>query len=138
MSCYSASMDKFARVVTKEMQRYGFDMSVVRQVKGAYNPSTSSAPITELEIPCRGIMFDLTLQSNGDQTKLGTLIQSGDKQILIQPSFSDGYYYDEEVMVLEPNKDYVQVGNKKYKIVTFKQLNPSSNEAVIWDCYVRL
>lgn len=131
-------MDKFHRIVTKEMLRYGFECEVIRQNKGAYNPLTSSVDVTETRIPCRAMIFDLTLQSNGDYSKLGTLIQSGDKQILIQPNLSDGYYYDEEVIVLEPNKDYVQVGNKKYKIVTFKQLNPSSNEAVIWDCYVRL
>ena len=31
----------------------------------------------------------------------------GDKQLLIQPNKSDNYYQDEEVVKLEPNKDYV-------------------------------
>ena len=137
MSCYSASMDKFARVVTKEMQRYGFDMSVVRQVKGAYNPATSSASITELEIPCRGIMFDLTLQSNGDQTKLGTLIEMGDKQLFIQPTEDDGFYYNNETGSLYPNQDRVKIGGKIYKILTFKQVNPSTLNSVLWECYIR-
>ena len=48
------------------MQRHGFDVSVVRVVKGTYNPTNSSIINSEQIIPCRAMMFDLTLQSNGD------------------------------------------------------------------------
>ena len=131
-------MNKFQRIVDKEMQRWGFDVTVIRVVKGIYNPATSQATNTEIQIPCRAMIFDLTLQSNGTAYKSGTLIEAGDKQLLIQPNFSDGYFQHEEVERLEPNKDFVLIGNKKYKIITFKEINPSNSDSIIWDCYVRL
>ena len=137
MSCNSTYYQKYHRIVNKEMQRHGFDVSVVRVLKGTYNPTNSSIINTEQIIPCRAMMFDLTLQSNGDSTRYNTLIEMGDKQLLIQPNKSDNYYQDKEVVKLEPNKDYVIIDDRKYKIITFKQINPNNSDAIIWDCYIR-
>ena len=64
MSLY---LDKFVRVVKKEMDRYGFDLEIIRDTSTfEYDPVNPLAPATETLYPCRGILFDLTLQSNGD------------------------------------------------------------------------
>lgn len=136
MTCSTSAMSKFAKVVSKEMQRYGFDLEIIRSTN-TYNPATSSATIQETSYPCRGIIFDLTLQSNGDQTKPNTLIEMGDKQLFIQPPKDDGWYQENEAEAIYPNKDKIKINGKLYKIVTFKQVNPSLSESVLWECYIR-
>ena len=137
MGCDSTFMQKFARVVSKEMDRYGFDLDIVRTTATGYNPATSGGTMVETLFPCRGILFDLTLQSNGDSTKLGTKIEMGDKQLLIQPCDDDGFYQDNETGQIYPNKDRVKINGKYYQVITFKQLNPSTQDSVIWECYIR-
>ncbi len=130
-------IDKYARVVSKEMDRLGTDVTLIRKVNGVYNPQTSSVTQTEIEVPCRGMLFDLTLQSNGDSTKPSSLIEMGDKQLLLQPNEDDGFYQENELGSIYPNKDVVRINGKIYKIITFKQINPSTTNSVLWDCYIR-
>lgn len=130
-------MDKYMRVVRKEMDRYGFDLTIIRQEDSAYDTATGAVVETLVEYPCRGIIFDLTLQSNGAQTKPNTLIEMGDKQLFIQPPKDDGWYQENEAEAIYPNKDKIKINGKLYKIVTFKQVNPSLSESVLWECYIR-
>ena len=101
MSCNSTYYQKYHRIVNKEMQRHGFDVSVVCCKKVHTILLIRQSSILNRLYPCRAMMFDLTLQSNGDSTRYNTLIEMGDKQLLIQPNKSDNYYQDEEVVKLE-------------------------------------
>ena len=132
-------MDKFMRVVKKEMDRYGCDVTIIRDISSEsdYDPVTGTTPQNIEEYPCRGILFDLTLQSNGDGYKHNTLISQGDKQLFIQPPEDDGWYQDNEATTIIPNKDSIRIGDKLYKVITFKQINPSTQDSVLFECYVR-
>lgn len=132
-------MDKFMRVVKKEMDRYGCDVTIVRDLSSQddYDPVTGMTTVNLQEFDCRGILFDLTLQSNGDGYKHNTLISQGDKQLFIQPPDDDGWYQDTEVDSIVPNRDKIRIGNKLYKVITFKQINPSTQDSVLFECYVR-
>ena len=64
------------------------------------------------------------------------MISQGDKQLFIQPD-DDGWYQDTEVDSIVPNRDKIRIGNKLYKVITFKQINPSTQDSVLFECYVR-
>lgn len=131
-------LDKFTRIVKKEMDRYGFDLDIIRTTPSTeYDPLNPLAPAEETLFPCRGILFDLTLQSNGDTFRPNSLINAGDKQLFIQPPEDDGFYNTNETDVVLPNRDKIKIGNKMYKIITFKQLNPSATDSVLFECYIR-
>lgn len=129
-------VDKFVKVVTKEMSRYGTDVEIIRTTS-VYNPHYSTSTSSETIYPCRGILLDLTLQSNGDTTKPNSLIEMGDKQLFIQPTDDDGFYQDNETGSVFPNKDKIRINGKVYKVITFKQINPSTTNSVLWECYIR-
>ena len=135
MSLY---LDKFVRVVKKEMDRYGFDLEIIRDTSTfEYDPVNPLALQQRRYILVGVILFDLTLQSNGDTFKPNSLINAGDKQLFIQPPEDDGFYNTNETDVVLPNRDKIKIGNKLYKIITFKQLNPSATDSVLFECYIR-
>lgn len=130
-------MEKYARVVRKEMDRYGFEITVIRQEDSTYDPATGTAVDVTTEFKCRGMLFDLTLQSNGTTTSKNSLITAGDKQLFIEPPDQDGWYQENEFDALKPERDQVLIGNDLYSIITVKQINPSTNCSVLYDCYIR-
>jgi len=130
-------VDKYVRVVKKEMDRMGFDIIIQRADQSIYDPATSTISNVVKEFECRGLLFDLNLQSNGDGTKYNTLIEAGDKQLFIQPPEDDGFYHTSNIDLIRPNKDTVKIGDRIYTIVTFKQLNPSTQNSVLFECYIR-
>ena len=132
-------IDKFVRVVKKEMDRYGCDITIIRDISTSddYIVQTSTAPVLEQEFPCRGILFERTLQSNGNGVYGNTLIEVGDKQLFIQPPEDDGFYQTNETDVIHPNRDRIRIGDKLYRVITFKQVNPSADNSVLFECYIR-
>ena len=118
------------RVVTNMMSRYGGPATALVVDEGVYDTTTSEnvvGPDTEYDV--LAMVFDYTLQSNGLQTAQGTLIETGDKQVFVQPLAT--------MPVLRPNKDFFLVGNVKYRIVTYKELNPSQSANVLIELFVR-
>jgi hypothetical protein len=130
-------MEKYARVVRKEMDRYGFDLTVIRKEDSVYDPALGTAVDVTTEFKCRGILFDLTLQSNGTGTSKNSLITAGDKQIFIEPADQDGWYQDNELDAIKPERDKILIGSTLYSVITVKQINPSTNCSVLYDCYIR-
>lgn len=134
-----SAIAKFDRVVRKEMTRYGFDLIVKRNsaTASSYNPALGRAAATVTTLPCRGILFDLTLQSNGNQTMKDSLIQAGDKQLYIEPIFKQDPNFQSPPSRLIPGQDEVVIGSDTYRIVTFKEVNPSASNSCLWELYIR-
>lgn len=131
----------FDKVVVKYMARFGFDVNIVRNItdESEYDVSTGTYLVSEQLIPVRGMLWDLTLQSNGTSNVGKSLIEAGDKQLLIQPpAKSDKYYYSEFVSSdIVPGRDFVRINDDTYKIVTFKEYNPTASDSILWECYIR-
>jgi hypothetical protein len=131
-----SAMDKFHKVVAKEMSRYGFDVNItVNRGDGVYDPVTSTYTESTTTLICRGILFDYTLQSNGTSTHKSTLIQAGDKHLFLQPPMQ----VDPNTLItsLSPEKDNITIGTDTYSIVTFKEVNPSVSNSCLWEVYIR-
>jgi hypothetical protein len=134
-----SAIAKFDKVVRKEMSRYGFDLIVKRNSANSttYNPALGRASSVSSTLPCRGILFDLTLQSNGNQTMKDSLIQAGDKQLYIQPITKQDENFQSPPTRLIPGQDEVVIGSDVYRIVTFKEVNPSAADSCLWELYIR-
>jgi hypothetical protein len=120
----------FIRVVTNMMARYGGPAKVQKQGEGVYDPATSEYTAGDTLYPVKAMVFDYTLQSNGLQTEKNTLIQTGDKQVFIQNLDYPG-------LVISPEKDFILLGDKKYRIITYKELNPSQEANILMELFVR-
>jgi hypothetical protein len=122
-------MDSFKRVVTNMMARFGTTFTVVIVGDATYNPATSENAPSETTYSVPGVIFDFTLQSNGQQAMPGTQIQVGDKQIFLQPT--------DTLPALRAERDFVEVAGKRYKVVTYKELNPTAGDNMLIELLVR-
>lgn len=128
-------MDDFDRTVLEFVQESGTYAKLVQTPQGVYNPATGSTDAFPVEVTVRGILMDLTLQSNGLSAKYGTLVEAGDKEFLMQPPHKTNGW--ESPVVIVPAADRLTVAGITYKIVTLKELNPTGVDPILVSLYLR-
>ena len=128
-------LDGFHRTAYNLITRFGSTQYYVKRTVGTYNPATSEVAITEVEIPIKAVIMDLTLQSNGNTYRNGTLVEAGDKQCMFIPieQLSNGI----PAINVDPTSDYIRVNGENWKIITSKETNPSTSENIYVDLYMR-
>lgn len=126
--------DDFSCSVLEFMREYASQAQYISISEGSYDPSNGSAAEVRTSIPVDAILLDLTLQSNGLSAKYGTLVQAGDKQAYIRPPQTDAVPVS---LVVNPVSDRIVIAGIEYKIVTFKELNPTGSAPVLFDLYLR-
>lgn len=131
-------MQVFDKVVDKYMSRYGFDIQI-EYLSPESDYDTESGTIIEVKelVSARAMMFDMTLQSNGTGNFRSTLIEAGDKQLFIKPITKNSEYQDVTLDTITPARDRIVIGGDKYKVVTFKEVNPSTSNSCLWELYIR-
>ena len=131
-------MQVFDKVVDKYMSRYGFDIQI-EYLTPASDYDTESGTIIEVKelVNARAMLFDMTLQSNGTGNFRSTLIEAGDKQLFIKPITKNTEYQDVLLETITPARDRIVIGGDKYKVVTFKEINPSTSNSCLWELYIR-
>jgi hypothetical protein len=125
--------DDFAYAVQQFMDESGFTASLT-QPTGSYNAATGSMTTVDTVTPVRAILMDRTLQHNGLGEKGSTEILAGDKQMFVQPPQTPT---GPTILNIDPTKDTVLVGSVRYKIVTLKEINPTSSYPMLYELYVR-
>ena len=130
-----SAFDPFNRVVTNMMRQFGTSASILVAGAGTYDPSTSEYTETDTEYIVKAMFFDFNKQNNGLREATDTLIQEGDKQVLIQPL--DKTDPALSLPSLQPNKDRIKIAGKIYKIVTVKQVNTTMNDCILYEIYCR-
>lgn len=123
--------EDFHRTVLELMDEFGGTGTFVKVKEGTYDPNTGTTSAVTVEATVQLIVMDLTLQSNGYSVKYGTLIQAGDKEIYIRPT------EQMKLLGIDPASDSVKVGNVTYKIVSFKEVNPTGTDPIVYSLYVR-
>ena len=131
-------MQVFDKVVDKYMSRYGFDIQI-EYLSPDSDYDTESGTIIEVKelVNARAMLFDMTLQSNGTGNFRSTLIEAGDKQLFIKPIIKNTEYQDVLLETITPARDRIVIGGDKYKVVTFKEINPSTSNSCLWELYIR-
>lgn len=117
MSVYDRAAATALRLLTK----YGQAVTVKTRTAGAYNTATGSAAVTETTQAGVGAIFDY-----GARDIDGTLIQDGDKQVLLAP-----------LPVAPEIDDTVSIGGAVCTIKGIKTLAPGGTP-VLYDLNVRV
>lgn len=127
-------MDELDRAVYELMGEFGTLVTYISHTEGEYDTSTGTSPTIETNYTVEGIVMDLTLASNGLSTKYGTLVEAGDKELFIRPPKTVAGL---DALTVSPASDFVVVAGTKYKIVTFKEVNPTGDAAILFTLYIR-
>lgn len=128
-------MEDFDHTVLEFIREYGFIAQYVKRIDGGYNPATAAPTSTVVQIPVEAIMMDLTLSSNGLSTRFGTLVIAGDKQLLVRPPNKTNPIAPS--LPIDTATDRVYVNGIEYKVVTFKEINPTGTDPILFDLYIR-
>jgi hypothetical protein len=130
-------MNSLDRTVASMMSKFGTTAYISAAISEDYDPTTSENVVTYHDYPVNAMFFDYVRKTEGEGTEHNTLIKTGDKQVYVQPPQKN----DEGLPLphFSPNRDYLKVGVKTYKIITLKQLNPSltTDGCVLYELYVR-
>jgi hypothetical protein len=126
--------DAFDLDLLRFIREYGTDATYTK-VSNNYNPSVGSTEEDSTTYQVKVIVSDLTLSSNGYSVKYGTLIQAGDKEILMQPYKKTNPL--EENFIIDPATDSITVGGVVYGIVAMKVTDPSQSDPLLYSFYVR-
>ncbi len=119
---------QFQNVVAFFMKRFGTDATItVEDGTGTYIDSNWIPNVST--IPVRVIPLDYIKKSDGLTTSTGTEIQTGDKQVFIQPTVS--------LQTINPAFTTLQMDGKSWKFVAVKNLNTTLADSVYFECYVR-
>jgi hypothetical protein len=100
-----------------------FGQEVTRRSYGAviYNPATGTTTPTTADTTRKGALLDF---GAGQTLERGTLIQGGDKRLLLDP-----------VAAISP-QDHFIVGGIEYVIVSMGEINPAGTR-VLYDVHLR-
>lgn len=129
-------MNVLDRAVAKITGMFG-TQAIIRIVTGQqYDTTTSQNVVTYTDYNVNVIIQDYLRKEDGLGAERNTLIQSGDKQVYVQPPQKIGSL---PLPTISPNQDLFVFGGKVYKIVFLKQLNPSMsvNGCVAYELYIR-
>lgn len=127
-------MDDLDLAVFEIMGEFGTLVTYLRQTAEVYDPATDHIEESYDEYIVEGILMDLTLSSNGLSLKYGTLIESGDKELYMRPPKTESGL---DQLVISPSADYIFAAGIKYNIVTFKEVNPTGDAALLYTLYLR-
>lgn len=129
------SLDDFDQVVLDMMVDFGGTATYVKQDAYSFDPVTGLNSILKNEITVKAIMMDISANSGGIGNKSNTLIQEGDKIIYIRPP--EKVDSTATPLNIDPSQDKIVFGNITYNIVTVKDINPSSDNLILHEVYVR-
>ncbi len=101
-----------------------------------YDPVSGDCEESSQSFPVKCLMFDLSSNLSGVALKSGSVIQVGDKQVFVMPpALSDPYVGNFTVDIAT---DTLLVQGVRYKLLAFKQINPSMGEnPLLYEFYCR-
>lgn len=117
MTFYSNLAATAARLLTK----YGRSMTLRQAGAATYNPATGQNTASTTDTTCHGALLDFT---DGQTTHAGSLIEVGDKRLLLESS-------------VQPKlENLVIIGGTPWVVKGLKEINPGGT-VVLYDARVR-
>lgn len=80
---------------------------------------------------------DFPQANSGEKSKYGTLIESDDKEIYIQPYEKSSCNCDDITPSIQANRDLIIVNNIEWKILALKEINPSGANVILYTAHLR-
>jgi hypothetical protein len=132
MAALTGTTSQLKRTVINLINKYGGVGTLRKRSEDSYDPvagTVVNGVITEFALKLA--LFDYPALSSGDSFKSNTNILQGDKQALVIPITG---CKPTEISLL---KDSVVVDNIEWKIVSIKDLNPSSVDSYVLELQLR-
>lgn len=123
-------IDPVARTVMNLMRtRGGAATIVIPDGEPTYNPETSTVIATETYYPVRVLVFDYIQKTQGATVQGSTLIQTGDKQMFVQPT--------DDLPEPKARTSRVVFKGVNYDVITVKALDPSGTNVLLYELFIR-
>jgi hypothetical protein len=110
-----------AATATRMLERYGRTVTRRTYAAGTYDPATGAVSTTTADTSRTGALFDI----QGVTHIRGTLVQVGDKQLLLDPDAAAAI------------TDRYIIGSDEYTVVSVGEVNPAGT-VCLYDLHVRL
>lgn len=127
------SLPEFDSGVLSIVSELGTTGTYTSITQGSYDPVAGTTGVMKSSQPVKVVLFDLTLQSNGMSLRYGTEILAGDKEAYMIPPQKTGG----AAVTVSPGVDKLTVAGVAYTVVTFKELNPTGSDPVVYFLYLR-
>ena len=127
-------MDFYTRMqstANRMLKGRGQSVTISRQISGVYDPTTGQATVTTSVQTGTGAIFDYGVQQAGIYSAPGSLIQVGDKQLLLSVISAMG-----GLLTAPEVNDTMTVGMTVYTIKQVKALSPAGT-TVLFDINLR-
>ena len=123
-------LDPLANAVLSMMGKFGGDATLVVDTgDSTYDPTTSTTTPSVQQYPIRLIAEDYIQKSFGISSQIGGLVQTGDKQMFIQPVAG--------MPVPRPGVDFILLNGQKWGVSVVKAYNPSGVNAYLYEVFAR-
>jgi hypothetical protein len=103
------------------LSEFGQNVTLRATTVGAYDPTTGATTNTTADTPRKGVLLDF---GAGQTLERGTLIQGGDKRLLVDATGA-----------VSP-QDHFVVGGVEYVVISVGEVNPAGTR-VLWDLHLR-
>jgi hypothetical protein len=120
---------EFAFAAAELVSEVGTSCTYKSVTEGVYDPATGVVTDTTTQYDVVAAIMDLTLQSNGLSLRYGTQVVSGDKEAYVIPPLGS--------IPITPGKDKLVVNGVEYTVATFKEVNLTGSDAIIYFLYLR-
>jgi hypothetical protein len=115
-----------AELADELLTEFGQALTITTSVVGEYDPATGTTSSSVTSHEGYGVLLDYGLHGSGSYNTPGTLVQQGDKQLLLSPD-----------LVTPPQMDdVVTFSQVNYTIKNIKAISPAG-VPVLYDCNVR-
>lgn len=112
---------EIAAISLETLTEFGRDVTRRSYTAGTYDPATGLVTPTTADTTRKGAIFDF---GAGQTLVRGTLIQAGDKRLLVDVDAA-----------INP-QDHFTVGGKEYVIISVGEINPAGT-CVLYDIHLR-
>lgn len=113
---------ELAATALELLTEFGGDVTRRSYTAGVYDPATGLTTPTTADTTRQGALFDF---GAGKTLERGTLIQAGDKQMLLDATAA-----------VSPQDHFIDAGGTEYVIVSIGEIKPAST-VVIYDLHLR-
>lgn len=123
----------FDQAALELVLEFGGSGTYSKKTAGTYDPLTGTVSMSTVNQTITIALFDYTRPNNGSGVKFGTEIVQADKEAYVIPPQKTGG----TPIVVDPVNDSIQVGGISYSIATFKEVNPSGVDPILYMFYLR-
>lgn len=130
-----STFEDFDRMVADFMNEWGFVCTYIHTIGSVPNDLTGTVNVVTESIEVQAIKSDLVRPNEGVRGKSGTLIEGAELMLYVRPTDKLTLFAD--AMRVNPTGDRVNINGVLWKVVTVKEYNPSSNDCILYEMYIK-